>query len=341
MGKISPFLSLFIFLIPFSSLPIPSLSSNTDSFVFGGCTQQKYAPNSLYESNLNSLLTSLVNSATYSSYNNYTITASTQQDIVYGLFQCRGDLSMPDCATCVARSVSQVGDLCPQTCGGALQLQGCYVKYDNATFLGVEDKTVVFKKCGPSTGYDTDSMSRRDAMLAALAGSGGPYRVGGSGEVQGVAQCVGDLSLGECQDCVSEAIGRLKSDCGGAVYGDMFLAKCYARYQTGSSQDYSSHDYSNAHHGKLADFAITKRFSLLFQFFLYWCESETLCDLSYEQNLCGLDFIRNYPHTHTQKKKGLSKGKSYVANPWLICIILFHFKLSLKNFKYITVLIMK
>lgn len=107
---------------------------------------------------------------------------------------------------------------------------------------------MVFKKCGPSTGYDTDSMSRRDAMLAALAGSGGPYRVGGSGEVQGVAQCVGDLSLGECQDCVSEAIGRLKSDCGGAVYGDMFLAKCYARYQTGSSQDYSSHDYSNAHH---------------------------------------------------------------------------------------------
>ncbi|KAG2715178.1 hypothetical protein I3760_03G065700 [Carya illinoinensis] len=240
MGRSSPFLmSLFAFLVPFSSLPIQSLSS-TDSFVFVGCTQQRYAPNSPYESNINSLLTSLVNSATYSSYNNYTIMGSSPQDVVYGLYQCRGDLSMPDCATCVTRSVSQLGMLCSQACGGALQLQGCYVKYDNATFLGDEDKTVVLKKCGPSIGYDTDAMSRRDAVLGALVTTGGPYRVGGSGDVQGVAQCVGDLSLVECQDCVSEAIGRLKSDCGGAVEGDMFLAKCYARYQTGASHMYSN-----------------------------------------------------------------------------------------------------
>ncbi|XP_059451574.1 plasmodesmata-located protein 7 [Corylus avellana] len=247
MGRSSQFLSLLLaFLVSFSSLPIPSvLSSSTDSFVFGGCTQEKYAQNSPYESNVNSLLTSLVNSATYSSYNNFTIMGSTPQDVVYGLYQCRGDLSMPDCATCVARSVSQIGVLCSQTCGGAVQLEGCYVKYDNATFLGVEDKTVVLKKCGSSVGYDTDSISRRDAVMASLAGAGGPYRVGGSGQIQGVAQCVGDLSLGECQDCVSYAIERLKSDCGGAVYGDMFLAKCYARYQTGGA-DHDDHS-SNGH----------------------------------------------------------------------------------------------
>lgn len=129
-----------------------------------------------------------------------------------------------------------------------MQLEGCYVKYDNATFLGVEDKTVVLKKCGPSNGYDTDAISRRDAVMAALASAGGPYRVGGSGQVQGVAQCVGDLSLGECQDCVSYAIGRLKSDCGGAVYGDMFLAKCYARSQTGTGgEDHPSNGHQ--YHG--------------------------------------------------------------------------------------------
>ncbi|KAE8021951.1 hypothetical protein FH972_007797 [Carpinus fangiana] len=192
MGRSSQFLSLLLaFLVSFSSLPIPSvLSSSTDSFVFGGCTQEKYAQNSPYESNVNSLLTSLLNSATYSSYNNFTIMGSTPQDVVYGLYQCRGDLSMPDCATCVARSASQIGDLCSQTCGGAVQLEGCYVKYDNATFLGVEDKTVVLKKCGPSIGYDTDSIGRRDAVMDSLASSSGPYRVGGSGQIQGVAQCV-------------------------------------------------------------------------------------------------------------------------------------------------------
>ncbi|KAL6959602.1 Plasmodesmata-located protein 7 [Sarracenia purpurea var. burkii] len=230
-----PLLSLFTF---FLSLSSPSLSS-IDTFVYGGCSQIKYPPLSPYESNLDSLLTSLVNSATYSAYNNFTVLGSSRQDVVSGLYQCRGDLAMPDCATCVARSVSQLAVLCPQTCGGTLQLQGCFVKYDNDTFVGVEDKSVVLKKCGPSIGYDTEAMGRRDAVLGSMVGGGGTYRVGGSGDVQGVAQCVGDLSVSECQDCLGEAIGRLKSDCGTAVYGDMFLGKCYARYATSGAQSYS------------------------------------------------------------------------------------------------------
>lgn len=218
------------------------VSASTDSFLYGGCTQQQFTPSSAYESNLDSLLTSLVNSATFSSYNNFTIIASNAPDVVYGLYQCRGDLSMPDCAACVARAVTRASALCEQRCGSAVQLEGCYVKYDNATFLGVEDKTVVLKKCGPSVGYNSDAMASRDAVLSGLAGSGGPFRIGGSGKVRGMAQCVGDLSSGECQDCLGEAIGRLRNDCGTADYGDMFLAKCYARYSTGGS-----HGFSKAH----------------------------------------------------------------------------------------------
>ncbi|XAR73557.1 hypothetical protein NMG60_11007558 [Bertholletia excelsa] len=237
-----PFLT---FLLSFSFL---ISASSTDYFLYGGCTQEKYAPNSPYESNLNSLLTSLVNSATYSSYNKFTIMGSNQNDVVYGLYQCRGDLAMPDCATCVARAVTRAGDFCPQDCGGAVQLQGCFVKYDNDSFIGVEDKTVVLKKCGPSTGYDTDAMSRRDAMMGSMAGAGGSFRAGGSGDIQGVAQCVGDLSGDQCQDCLSEAIGRLKRDCGTAVYGDMFLAKCYVRYSIGGAHDSSKSNGSS--HGE-------------------------------------------------------------------------------------------
>lgn len=85
--------------------------------------------------------------------------------------------------------------------------------------------------------------------MAALVGSGSGayYRVGGDGKgkVQGVAQCVGDLSVSECQDCVGEAIGRLKSDCGTAEFGDMFMGKCYARYNT-----HGPPVFSMAHHGK-------------------------------------------------------------------------------------------
>ncbi|CAK9156041.1 unnamed protein product [Ilex paraguariensis] len=249
-------LPLFTFILSLSSLFLPSLSS-IDSFVYVGCSQIKYTPDSPYESNLHSLLTSLVNSATYSAYNKFTIMGSSSEDALNGLYQCRGDLSMPDCATCVARSVSQLGTQCSQTCGGALQLEGCFVKYDNTSFVGVEDKTVVVNKCGPSSGFDADATNGRDAVLASLGGAGGPYRVGGSGDVQGVAQCVGDLSVGECQDCVSEAIGRLKSECGGGgVYGDMFLGKCYARYSTSGAHIYSKPNHDSSHDEGEKTFAI-------------------------------------------------------------------------------------
>ncbi|PSS13367.1 Cysteine-rich repeat secretory protein like [Actinidia chinensis var. chinensis] len=222
---------LAFFLITITLLTRPS-TSTIQSFVYGGCSQLKYNRGTPYESNVNSLLTSLVNSASAANFNNFKISVpgSGPTDIVYGLFQCRGDLSNTDCQGCVANGVSQLGTLCSDATGGALQLEGCFVKYDNTAFLGGEDKAVVLKKCGSSIGYDSDALARRDAVMDYLAAGGQYFRVGGSGKVQGVVQCVQDLSMSECQDCLSEAIRRLKSECGSAAWGDMFLGKCYARY---------------------------------------------------------------------------------------------------------------
>ncbi|KAA0046367.1 cysteine-rich repeat secretory protein 12-like isoform X1 [Cucumis melo var. makuwa] len=212
----------------------PSSSASLDTFVFVGCTIQKYIPNSPYDSNLNLLLTRLVASAASATYGNFTVLGSASQNTIYGLYQCRGDLNSGDCSQCVAGAVSRLGTICSDACGGALQLEGCFVKYDNKSFFGVEDKTVVVKKCGASIGSDVDALTGVDAALEYLVSSGGTYKTGGSGDVRSVAQCVGDLSASECQDCVSDAIGRLKSACGPYSWGDLFLAKCYARFTRGA-----------------------------------------------------------------------------------------------------------
>lgn len=236
---------IFFILIPLAtSHSIPPL----ESFIYGGCSPNRYAPNSPFSSNLNSLLTSLVNSATYSPYNHFTIISPSQNDVVYGIYQCRGDLSMPDCASCVARSTAHMGAMCPSSSGAVIQLQGCYAKYDNNAFIGVEDKTVVYKKFGPSVGYDGAEVAARDAVLGGLVkeASNGPYRVAGSKDVRGMAQCVGDLSVGQCQDCVGEAVNLIKSQCGTAGYGDMFLGKCYARFSVGGSSTSGSGGFAKS-----------------------------------------------------------------------------------------------
>ncbi|KAK8491589.1 hypothetical protein V6N11_063080 [Hibiscus sabdariffa] len=228
----------------------PSISA-ADTLVFGGCSQLKFTSGSPYEYTVDSIFTSLVNSAMFATYNNFTMPVaalggSTTQDTVYGLFQCRGDLNNGACNRCVAKAVSQIGTLCFDSTGGVLQLEGCLVKYDNVSFIGEEDKTVVEKKCGPSLSAYSEGLGRRDAVLSYLEAGDGtykPYRVGGSGKLQGVAQCVGDLDPRECQDCLSDAIGRLKTECGAAKWGDMYMGKCYVRYSEGR-------DLSDAGKGK-------------------------------------------------------------------------------------------
>ncbi|KAL2545880.1 Cysteine-rich repeat secretory protein 60 [Forsythia ovata] len=246
-AQVLSFSSVLCYLLSFSFFSHPSYSA-LESFVYAGCTQFKYNGGSPYESNLNSVFTSIVNSASLSNFNNFKISlpGSTQSDIVYGLFQCRGDLTSLDCHNCVTYAVSRLGNICVDTSGGALQLVGCFVKYDNVSFFGAVDKTVVLKKCGPSFGYDSDFLTRRDAVLAYLTGAGQYFRVGGSGKVQGMAQCMQDLSMSGCQDCLSEAIQQLKNECGSSSWGDMFLAKCYARY---SERGFSS-DGARRFHGR-------------------------------------------------------------------------------------------
>lgn len=237
---------LWVFLIILSHFASPSTSA-LDSFIYVGCSQLKYNPGTPYESNVNSILTSIVNSASFSSFNNFKISlpGSASSDVVYGLFQCRGDLSNSDCHDCVSNAVSRLGASCVGASGGALQLEGCFVRYDNTSFLGAQDKTVVSDKCGPSIGDDSDLLTRRDAVLSYLMAGGQFFRVGGSGKVQGLAQCVQDLSMSECQDCLLEAIQRLKNQCGSSAWGDMFLGKCYARY---SERGYTSKHGKLLHH---------------------------------------------------------------------------------------------
>lgn len=105
------------------ALASPAMSA-ADSFVYGGCSQFKYSSGSAYESGVNSLFTSLVNSANSAPYNNFTMTGPTPEDTAYGLFQCRGDLSPSTCFSCVSHAVNQLSALCMKSTGGALQLEG-------------------------------------------------------------------------------------------------------------------------------------------------------------------------------------------------------------------------
>lgn len=212
-------------------------------FIYAGCSEEKYQPNSPFEGSLNSFLSSVVNSSPNALFNSFAIgngsSSSLQEGSVYGLFQCRGDLKTLECTRCVASAVNQIGLVCPYALGASLQLEGCLLRYEHFDFLGKLDTGLRYKKCSKSLSNDVEFFRRRDDVLADLQGATS-FRVSSSGLVEGFAQCVGDLSPSDCSSCLAESVGKLKSLCGSASAADVYLAQCFARYWGSGYYDLSS-----------------------------------------------------------------------------------------------------
>uniref|UniRef100_A0A0D9WNX7 Gnk2-homologous domain-containing protein n=1 Tax=Leersia perrieri TaxID=77586 RepID=A0A0D9WNX7_9ORYZ len=206
------------------------------AFVYAGCSQARYDAGTQYAADVDTALSALTNSAGYTPYANYTSPSAASANLV-GLYQCRSDLPAAVCGGCVKSAVTKLASLCNSAAGAAVQLRACFVRYGNDSFLGRQDTTVLFKKCGGEGGGDTGVVAMRDAALGALvaasaatAGDEGSYRAGAAGYVQAMSQCVGDLGAKACTDCVTAASSQLKAGCGYASAGEVYLGKCYARF---------------------------------------------------------------------------------------------------------------
>ncbi|XP_013615306.1 PREDICTED: cysteine-rich repeat secretory protein 12-like, partial [Brassica oleracea var. oleracea] len=194
------------------------------------CSPAKYFHGPSSKSNIDSLLNLFVNSASIYTYNNLTVNG------VYGLYQCRGDVSSSDCVSCIAQAVRLLQSDSLGESGCALQLEGCLVKYDSVMFLGMADKMAMVMSCGKPAGYryKSDELTQAKVLVDVVTSCGTSYRLERSGQAQAVAQCTGDLSATDCQNCLIEAIQRLKLQpfCGTSTWGDVYLAKCYVGYSS-------------------------------------------------------------------------------------------------------------
>ncbi|KAF7002782.1 hypothetical protein CFC21_018217 [Triticum aestivum] len=220
--------------------------ADTGTFIYAGCSPSKYQPGTPYEGNLKSLLASITSAAPNAAYSSFA-NGTGDGAAAYGLYQCRGDLGNAECAACVRDALAQLNQVCPGAYAASLQLEGCYVRYDGANFVGRPDTAMVYRKCSASTSADAGFLRDRDAVLGALQAAPDGYRVGSSGSVQGVSQCLGDLAAADCTACLAQAVGQLTGACGTALAADVHLAQCYVRYWASGyyfrpSQDYSEDD---------------------------------------------------------------------------------------------------
>ncbi|KAG6719163.1 hypothetical protein I3842_04G189200 [Carya illinoinensis] len=204
------------------SVFVPCVTSAVDytNLVFKGCAEREFqAPTgNIYPQNLKALLSSLVSQSSQKTFFATTTTTSGEdQNNITGLFQCRGDLTLPECYSCVSEISDTAEKLCGKAIAARIQLNGV---------------------CGSTKASETGFEQKRDKALNMVesgvnssgAGAGGLFYTGRYESVYVLGQCEGDLGSDDCGDCVKSAVERAKAECGDSTSGQVYLQKCYLNY---------------------------------------------------------------------------------------------------------------
>ncbi|KAI3740836.1 hypothetical protein L2E82_31310 [Cichorium intybus] len=181
------------------------------------CHGQCSNVSSSFRTNLKTLL-DLLNKTAPLRNGFYETSVGNKSDQVYGVVQCKANISSNDCANCL-KSYTESSDGCPESTGMATLSTFCTMKFSDENFFGVWDN---FSSASfGDNGLDNPLVfSKGYLMMQGLASTvpdqplmyqATDVDVGEDGKRYGLAQCSRDLSKLNCQNCLEDRLVNYRS----------------------------------------------------------------------------------------------------------------------------------
>jgi len=222
--------------------------------VWSYCGQYEYRNSSAFQRSLDKVLDSLTRNVYLSGFNTSSVVVGGQNSNsrVYGLVQCRGDLSSSDFKLCASTARAKLVQGCYNT-SGLIQLEGCFLRYEYHNFYNDYDES------GPASVLcNTENSSQpqqftntvKDAVLNitntaanspklfAAHAVAAPYN--SSQHIYSLAQCWRDMSPINCGSCLTSALSYIFLCQKGALGSQFGSMNCYLR-----SEVYAFYNASN------------------------------------------------------------------------------------------------
>ncbi|CAH8359049.1 unnamed protein product [Eruca vesicaria subsp. sativa] len=232
----------FLFLFTFLTSLKPSVQQHRPTYVGYVCQPEKtYLKNSAYSSNLETLLFSLSSRYNHSfSYGFQRLTEGQNPDMVFGLFLCRGDVSVEICRDCVSFAVKDTLNLCPNEKEALIYYDECMLLYtDRSILLDPVTKTGDLMVVNQHNGKKNQPVRFSKVVLslmneAAEEATASPRKFAFKKEtyapsqtVYVLVQCMPDLTPVMCSSCLQQTIKNLSRDKMGAR---LLSPSCTLRY---------------------------------------------------------------------------------------------------------------
>jgi|UniRef100_A0A2N9IFY6 hypothetical protein len=204
---------------------------NSDTIISSG---------SQISANIESLLADLVSKTTSNGF--IATSYGKKQDQVFGLAQCRGDVSSRDCSSCIQDAAKQIQQRCPNQADARIWYDYCFLRYNNNSFTGEIDTSFgilygnVDKVTDPENfkkelGTLMDQI-RKQASETKNEGLGkGETKLSSFVTLYALVQCTRDLSQIDCAQCLAIAVGNFEGFCKDRKGCRVLYSSCYVRYE--------------------------------------------------------------------------------------------------------------
>lgn len=190
-----------------------------------------------FQANLGSLLNQLAVSG--SDHNGfYTATSGKKSDKIYGLVQCRADVSASNCDNCTKQSIAAAFQYCPKSKRVKVWFTWCYLRYSDQSFFSIwdqssaamfndtnfEDPSVVSQGLNFMNGVAAAAANRKQMFQV------GVLDAGQSGKRYGMAQCTRDINQADCRKCLDSQLTTFRTSVGNKRGWEIYGSGCSMWY---------------------------------------------------------------------------------------------------------------
>ncbi|KAL5081058.1 hypothetical protein RYX36_009479 [Vicia faba] len=192
------------------------------------------------EKNFKSLL-SYLSSSTTSGRTFYT---TNVEDLVYGLFMCRGDLPSSLCGECVKNATDRIYSNCLSSQEGIIWYSHCLVRYSYQSLFSNMETSPMYRHINITTYSISDqnlftnilsnhlSQQADDTADSADKYTTNSLKLNDVQTLYTLEQCTPDLSSGECSSCLKDVIGEsIPWSYLGSIGGRIIYPSCNIRFE--------------------------------------------------------------------------------------------------------------
>nr|GMD18741.1 cysteine-rich repeat secretory protein 55-like [Ipomoea batatas] len=197
--------------------------------------------NSQTSTNILKLLTNLVPAASKAGYATAAYGGSGNK--IYGLGQCRGDVSSKDCSSCIQEAAKEIRKRCPDRVDARIWYEYCFLRYTDEEFFGEVDTGYGILYANVANVTDPESFNKKlgnlvdgiskAAVVPENRGLGkGKTKLSDFLTLYALVQCTRDLSPVNCAQCLAIAVGNnFPGFCNEKKGCRVLYSSCYVRYE--------------------------------------------------------------------------------------------------------------